>query len=191
VVEVPGLSERPEDIEAYLRRPGQGGGVWNALAPAARVRVLGHGWSGNFRELANFVSRLPASREPGSLDEESCAEALRLGSSKPLAGSAARVATPVSSTRQDALMEAAAAALACFEADFNKTPALWEDVKQYIENYLKPALFARVSGAEALVDHQDANLAVLATRIAADRGTVAKQLGRYFARFRGSLASAR
>jgi hypothetical protein len=56
-------------------------------------------------------------------------------------------------------------------------------VKDLIENYLKPLLFARLSGADRLASREAVELKAAAESVRADRGTAGKQLQRYFERF--------
>jgi len=81
VVEVPPLRDRLEDVMAYLETRTLGGelSALAALAPDAIDLVRRHGWQGNFRELANFVLRLPRCTAPASIDLAACRHALELG----------------------------------------------------------------------------------------------------------------
>jgi len=60
----------------------------------------------------------------------------------------------------------------------------WDDVKECIERYLKPLLFAEMTGAHSLTKREDAVIPALAGAIDADRGTAIKHLNRYFERFK-------
>jgi hypothetical protein len=71
-----------------------------------------------------------------------------------------------------------------FAADYGQGLRRWGDVKEYVERYLKPMLFAELSGASRLARREDAVIPALASEIDADRGTVLKQLQRYFERFK-------
>src|SRR5262249_16795905 len=77
-----------------------------------------------------------------------------------------------------------AAATSAYLEDHGHELRSWDDVKDYSENYLKPLLFAELSGASSLERREDAVLADLARTIVADRGTAQRQLLRYFERFR-------
>jgi hypothetical protein len=73
--------------------------------------------------------------------------------------------------------------------DHGHEPASWDEQKEWNEKYLKPLLFYQLSGAaEHPAPADDNALTSLASQIAgrvrADRGTAAKQLARYFERFR-------
>ena len=185
-VQVPPLSERPEDVTAYLQSRALGGGVaaLQALAPDAIALVASHAWRGNFRELQSFVARLPSDARPGSIDAATCREVLARVQVRPVCdtGPPAR-AIPRPSADLDGV---AAEALRCYRADnSDATPSRWEDVKSFLERYWKPLACARLTGADQLARIEDARISELSETIAADRGTVQKHLQRYFERFRG------
>src|SRR5262249_1511264 len=81
VVDVPPLRRRFEDIKALLSAlPIEGASsLWSPLSPEATELLRGHGWQGNFRELANFAARLPAASGEGSLGARACRQALEAG----------------------------------------------------------------------------------------------------------------
>jgi DNA-binding NtrC family response regulator len=183
VVHVPRLRERAEDIEAFLRvqlldkRVDQ----WSALDTEARRRVLDHDWDGNFRELAAFAMRMPREAAPESIDAGACQALLDDVALVP------RPAAPAAPLRQGGSLDVArlaGEAVRHFVSDYGHDLRCWDDVKECIERYLKPLLFAELSGASALERREDATIPSLADAIDADRGTVLKQLGRYFERFR-------
>ncbi len=183
VIDVPPLRSRPEDIEAYLRLPRGAAAVdvFTALDASARRLVFSHSWDGNFRELSAFAARLPVPSRPESIDERTCAQALD-GLS---AGSRSAPALARSeSTGVVDLAELASAALGGFREDYERELSTWDDVKDCLERYLKPLLFARMTGADRLQSREQAAVPTLAQAIDADRGTVLKQLARYFDRFR-------
>ena len=184
VVHVPRLRDRPEDIEGFLRvqlldkRVDQ----WSALGADARRRVLDHDWDGNFRELAAFAMRMPREAAPESIDAGVCQALLDDVALVP------RPAAPASPPRQGGALDVArlaGEAVRHFVTDYGHDLRCWDDVKECIERYLKPLLFAELSGASTLERREDATIPSLADAIDADRGTVLKQLGRYFERFRG------
>jgi transcriptional regulator of acetoin/glycerol metabolism len=184
VIDVPPLRSRPEDIEAYLRLPRAGAvvDVFTALDASARRLVLSHAWSGNFRELAAFAARLPAAAAPDTIGERDCTQALdSLSVAAPR--SAAMVANGGTTDAID-LPALASAALSGFREDYERELSTWDDVKDCLERYLKPLMFARMTGAERLERREQAAVSALAEAIDADRGTVLKQLARYFDRFR-------
>ena len=183
VVEVPPLRERPDDVEAYLRLPRPGGGlsVYDAATPAARQLLLDHAWPGNFRELRSFVDRMPTTSRPESIDTDSVTSLLRAGSSAqptppPLAQKRGPMPPPTD------LARIAGIAAEAFRADAGHEVSGWDDVKQYVESYLKPLIFAALSGVAQGVG-ADADIASLAHLIDADRGTVRKHLARFLERF--------
>lgn len=74
-------------------------------------------------------------------------------------------------------------AVAAFAEDMDKpVPETWDDVKAYVEKYLKPLIFAHLSGAtrdpESVKD-----VRALADAVESDRGTAQKQVERYLERF--------
>ncbi len=172
LVEVAPLEERPEDVRALLEarvtRPGVP--ALETLEPEALEVVLGHRWPGNFRELESFVVRLDGSR----VNAAQCRELLARGTPGGLVEPAARAPAP-SEVAWGAALERAVAA---FAEDCGHGPASWDDVKELVEKYLKPLLFARLTGAQAGSD-----VKALAQRSGADRGTVGKQLQRFVERF--------
>jgi DNA-binding NtrC family response regulator len=188
VVTVPPLRERPEDIEGYLRlrRFLNGMSAHRAMQRDALERVLSHPWRGNFRELASFVDQLPEVAGEGELREGDCAAILRdlsLGEPGSPAASPPAAAAPASEVAASDLAQLAQVALEAFRTDASHDLERWGDVTQYLERYLKPLLFAEVSGAAGLERREHADVPSLAQRIDADRGTVNKQLGRFFERF--------
>jgi DNA-binding NtrC family response regulator len=181
VVDVPPLRDRREDIEAYLktRRLDRDVDAWLALSSEAQARVLAHPWSGNFRELGTFVARLPAAgAAPGAIDDRACAQAL--SGLSPVAAAPARAAVEAPSD----LASVARRAMESFHEDYGHDLARWDDVKECLERYLKPLLFAQLTKVTDLAHKEDAEIGPLAQAIDADRGTVVKQLTRYFERFR-------
>jgi DNA-binding NtrC family response regulator len=196
VIEVPPLSQRREDLEAFLQlaRLPSGVSVMQALTARARERLWGHHWPGNFRELGSFVAQLPRLARPESIDEAACDAVLRQVSHAPI-GAPARTpspTTPVPGTSAATattgtplpLAELAEQALQAFLQDLDHGIGCWDDVKQYLERYLKPLLFARLSGADGLDPSAAIDIGSMAGAIDADRGTVKKQLERFVERFR-------
>jgi DNA-binding NtrC family response regulator len=180
VVEVPPLNRRREDVTAYLKSRSLSPGLsaHQALAPAALAMVMGHDWAGNFRELANFVERLPSAKDVASIDAKTCRDALDAGALVPTRPAT----TPV--TAEPGWAELAIHAADAFRSDFNVTaPATWDDVKDYIEKYFKPLLFATLSGAAESPGRAELDIAAVAAVLDADRGTAIKHVNRYFERF--------
>jgi DNA-binding NtrC family response regulator len=195
VIEVAPLSQRREDLEACLQlaRLPSGVSVMEALTPAARERLLAHPWRGNFRELGSFVAQLARDARPDSIGEAACDAVLRQVSHAPLMPSPrppAPAATPVPATTAGGaaallpLAELAELAREAFVSDYEHGVACWDDVKQYLERYLKPLLFATLSGADRLDAAAAVDIGAMAEAIDADRGTVKKQLERFVERFR-------
>ncbi len=186
VVEVPALTDRWDDVVAYLESVPLLSGrhsMREALTEGAMDLLRSHGWEGNFRELTNFAQRLPRDAEPGSIDSATCARALERGALR-----RGHKPTPVSESPRADWAELVTQAIQGFVEDHGYEPGTWDDQKEWNEKYLKPLLFFRMCGAPALKPPVDdgAIAAVVpqaATRVSADRGTAAKQLARYFERF--------
>ena len=53
-------------------------------------------------------------------------------------------------------------------------------MKDFAENYLKPAMFAELSSSMQSVCFEDIDIRGAANNVGSDRGTAAKQLRRYF-----------
>jgi hypothetical protein len=178
VVEVAPLRERLEDLEAYLKtRPyDELRSVFDALSPDARQQLREYEWQGNFRELANFVDRL--SRRPGPIDAGTCRTALAQGALTPLPP-----ATPTARRSADApidwLQLATTAAAAFTKETAIDQPRTLDEIKLYYERFLKPLLFAEVSGAARVRSRDELDLRSLAELMGADRATVVKQWERY------------
>jgi DNA-binding NtrC family response regulator len=186
-VEVPPLRARWDDVSAYLEsvRTEDGGcSLRDAMSPEAVELLRTHPWEGNFRELRGFVERLSGGGGPGHIDLAACRRALERGALRrmssppgPLSAAPADWATIVSRAVQ------------AFVEDHGREPNSWDDQKEWNEKYLKPLLFFHLSGAAAHPppvddDALSSMAAKTAARVQADRGTAAKQLARYFERFR-------
>ena len=189
VVRVPPLRERREDIIAYLqsrRMPG-GSSAYEALTPAALQLVLDDVWPGNFRDLENFVERLPAAPSPRSVDEQTCAAALEEGRGTNAAG---RKVPPIMAqlpeTTDGSWAEIAAQAAAAFAKDYGLRPGLWGQIPIFTEKYLKPVFLAQACGLSHIDEvSKTLNLSELARRMnIADGTTIKLQLQRYIDRFR-------
>ena len=183
VVHVPALRDRPDDIEAYLRSQllDQRIDQWTALDGDARRLVLGHDWAGNFRELAAFAMRVPREAGPEAIRAADCRALLDDVALAPRPAAAA--VRPAADDGLD-IARLARDAVGQFAVDHGHDLCRWDDVKECIERYLKPLVFAELSGARALDRREDAAIPALADAIDADRGTALKQLNRYFERFR-------
>lgn len=189
VVRVPPLRERPEDIGAFLHSRtlfGTGLRVAEALSAPARELVLRDPLPGNFRDLENFIERLPAVTQPDSIDEATCAAALSEGrgesSKRSLQAEAAEPRAGSSSSFQDI----SALASAAFVKDHGEKPQSWTQMQLFTEKYLKPVFVAYACGLENADEiGRGLNLSGLARRLnIADGTTVKLHLLRYFERFR-------
>jgi len=188
VVEVAPLHERFEDVLAYLRGRSLGGGlsVLEALAPEAIEVLRRHRWDGNFRELGNFVERLPVAARPREIDEERCRRALHCGAIRTTPRVDDEPRRPhANRERWVAWCETALQAFAADHVD--GLPATWDEVQELLEKYLKPLLMVRLGLADEPVPRDRDALPRVARRLAeivrADRGTALKQLTRFVERF--------
>ncbi|CAN5925589.1 hypothetical protein BH11MYX4_BH11MYX4_06470 [soil metagenome] len=182
VVEVPALRDRPEDITAYLasREIAKGRSLLDALAPGTLEVLEKHEWEGNFRELVNFAERSIAAAARAPITPEAAIVALREGSLQPLRGSPVRSELPPA----DDFLTLVQRARDAFEEDHaGESPRTWDQIKDLVENYLKPVLFAELSEASKSGTIEGVELRTAAERLRADRGTAVKQLRRYFDRF--------
>lgn len=190
VVRLPPLRERREDITAYLRTrtlPASSLRVYDALAPAALQRVLQDTWPGNFRDLENFVERLPAAMRPQSIELEECVAALREGrggpaKSEPDPEQDLRITAGPPGSWQDV----SAIATTAFVKDHGVQPRSWGQIQLYTEKYLKPVFVAHAVGLAHRDDvGKNLNYSELARRLnIADGTTVKMHLQRYVERFR-------
>jgi len=180
VVEVPPLFDRQEDIVAFLaRRPRGTATLFDALEPAARALVSEHDWPGNFRELNGFAERIALAVPHGSISVDHARRALAEGSLEPLKSSARASAGQL----PDTVATHAERASAGYLEDHGRRPLTWDEVKDFVENYLKPIMFAELSATSHLPNFDAVELREVADRMESDRGTAAKQLRRYFDRF--------
>jgi DNA-binding NtrC family response regulator len=184
VVAVPPLHERFEDIICYLRgrKFDDGRTLLDAFEDGALETLRQHSWDGNFRELINFATRAVPLARNRKLTIEQCEELLAEGAISPQRRASAPP-TPVRDENPDwsGIWTKAAAAFAEDHGDV--MPRSWDDVKDYIESYLKPLMFARLSGTEQLKSRSGLDLKEVSSRVDADRGTAAKQVQRYLDRF--------
>lgn len=187
VVEIAPLHQRPEDLRAYLAaRPHRGArNTWEALSAEAAAVVAAHRWDsrwgGNFRELENFAARLPDATGASSIDAETCRRAIEAGAIEPLPR-ASRPSTPPAEGWTERAVDAARTGALSYVEDHGGPPGDWNAVKDFIENHLKPILFAHLSGASRMSNLEEARRE--ASSLGADRATRARQLERYFDRFR-------
>jgi DNA-binding NtrC family response regulator len=190
VVRVPPLRERREDIIAYLRQttlPGTSLKVYDALTPPALQLVVADPWPGNFRDLANFVDRLPGTTWPQSIDKAACAAALRegrrTGSHEMVRG---EPEIPRPAQEGWSWQEVNEIAVSAFIKDHGAEPRSWGQVQLFTEKYLKPVFIARATGLAQLDElGKNINYSELARRLhIADGTTVKMHLQRYIDRFR-------
>ncbi len=176
VVEVRPLRERRDDVVAFLseqpRAEGAAGrSVWDVLDEGARRCCLEHPWRGNFRELAGFARRLPATGDV--VTEAAAREAIAEGALelRPAA---------VAPGGWDAL---AAEATALYRARTQQDePVRAAEFREYVEDLLKPLFFARALGMteiDALPDRPTPSFEEMARRMGCDASTIKAQLGRY------------
>ncbi|HEX3772769.1 MAG TPA: sigma 54-interacting transcriptional regulator [Polyangiaceae bacterium] len=185
IVDVPPLRLRWNDLLAYLDSVRQGSHSIRACLSTDALEVLrAHSWDGNFRELANFVRRLPRGASPGSIDAKTCQAALDRG-----ALNAGATPLPIFDAAAADWSSLMARSIAAFVDDHAREPSSWDDQKEWNEKYLKPLVFYHMSGADRLPAPADeSGLSILASRVAtrlqADRGTARTQLARYFQRYK-------
>lgn len=183
VVEVPPLRERPEDVAAFLRARQLGESreavsAWDALSAEAQALVRAHPWRGNFRELAAFARRLPEATAPGVISARVCLDALREGALDP---SAAPSVAPGADGWTDLLSRATSV----YQQKNNAAaPTRSAELKDYMEEILKPLFFARaleLESLEELPERPVPSFEELGRRLGCDGATVKNQLVRYVA----------
>jgi len=190
VVDVPPLRARWEDIETFLRATrleGPASSLFDALSSDALELLRGHAWEGNFRELTNWAERLPRQAASGGINVATCQRALESGSLRPV--TRASPPPPHASTPHADWAMLTLRAVRAFVEDHGREPANWDDQKEWNEKYFKPLIFFHLSGAaqQPVPVDEDALSSLAsrsATQVQADRGTAAKQLARYFERYR-------
>ncbi len=185
VVEVPSLRERPEDVSAYLasRSLGPSVSARDALALEAKAVLARHPWPGNFRELENFVARLPLGARAGSVDAATCRELLREGAVLPVEESD-DVAPAVAGAWARMMDEATRA----FREDHEGgDPGAYGELRDFFEAYLRPVYVAHAAGlAGATADAAALNHSAIARQLGiADGTTVRRCVERYLQRFTG------
>lgn len=82
VVLVPALADRPEDVRAFLQNRMLHGSKWSVaecLTEDALEHVLADPWPGNFRDVENFIDRLPRVNRTRSIDRAACVRAIHEG----------------------------------------------------------------------------------------------------------------
>ena len=200
VIAVPPQRERREDILANLHnRPVRNSNtrVADALTAEALERVLSDPWPGNFRDLDNFVERLPPISYSRGLDLATVEEALSEGRSpRRLTGSEVvqRESTKSRRRNSDSLTGTgdldwrllAVTAVEAFVEDHGVNEASWGQLQEFIEKYLKPVFVAHASDLRKIDElGKTLNYSALARRLnIADGSTIKMHLGRYIERFR-------
>ena len=190
VVRIPPLRERKEDILAFLRTHTLRGGqirALDALSRGALERVMSDPWPGNFRDLENFVERLPPIPFPGSITEQICESALREGrGAEPQQSRSQRHSSSDVMNPGGDWTEIATTAFSAFEADNGSPPRNWGQLQTYMEKYLKPVFVANSCGLTDISElNKSINYSELARRLnIADGTTVKMHLGRFLERFR-------
>jgi DNA-binding NtrC family response regulator len=180
IVDVPPLRERFADVEAYLKSQTLGSvSALDALQAPALELLRRHEWRGNFRELVNLVRRLPRPCETGSLGLEMMSRTLAAGTLSPVR-SASIPAGEGDVVHEDWFTWLTASATAFQNGAEHASPAQWGDVTTFIEQYLKPWMLAHLAGVQSARALDDVSVGKLAEQVSADRGTVVKQLRRYF-----------
>lgn len=187
VVHIPALKERTEDLIAILRTRrvrGSSVSIFDAMTPSAKARVLRETWPGNFRDLDNFLQRLPLAVRESSLDLPIIERALSEGKT-PLVTEIAEVEpmpSPLSQRRLRVLPLDAAGwaevlreATQAFLADNDGPPRGWGQIYAFTERYLKPQFVARSTGLWR--SHQlpeMMNYSLLARQLGVSDGTTVK-----------------
>lgn len=197
VVLVPPLRQRREDILAFLKNRMLRGGqirASDALTPGALQLVLQDPWPGNFRDLENFVERLPPLAQPRSLDEAICAGALAEGrgmARHAVNSGAFRTVSAAPSVPESHWADVCTRANQAFEEDHGGPPTNWGQIQLYNDKYLKPVFIATACGLSELNElSKNVNYSELARRLnIADGTTVKMHLSRYIERFRKPAAA--
>ena len=193
VVSVPPLRERAEDVVAFLRsyRVPSGRPLLDALGPGALATLTAHEWQGNFRELVNFCERSAPLAARGEVSASMTQALLQEGALRPSplpppprAAASSRNPGGAPGDDDDLLVSCVTRARAAYVEDrAGEAPRSWDEVKDYVENYVKPILFAELSRTSDLERLEDVDLRAASDRVRADRGTASKQLRRFFDRF--------
>ena len=175
VVDIPPLRQRFADVTAYLQTQLLGEvSAYDALTADAVELLRNHGWHGNFRELVHLVHRLPNPIAAGSLEAPHLRNILEAGAVEPI--------RPIS-PHKDMLgswADCVRSCLATFADARMPEPSSWADVVGFVEQYLKPYALVHLAGVANATGLDVIAPARVAERVKADRGTVIKQLRRYF-----------
>lgn len=208
VLLVPPLRERREDISAYLcsrTLPASDRTVAECLSPTALQLVLEDEWPGNFRDLENFIDRLPPAAHYGSLSAELCLRLLHEGRVRVVPTTDSRTAVKslvrsetsrhmayfmvnedeVQSNRELDWRQLIDEALEAFLVDHGEETAGWDQLHRFINQYLKPSY---IGHSAELLEMQTTGPSVNYSALArvlhvADGKTVKTHLGRFAERF--------
>ena len=177
---------------AYLKVRALRGGLikaYDALSPTALRLVLNDPWRGNFRDLENFVERLPAFATPGSLNDQACIAALSEGRGPEVPLSRPPIIRPEQNPAS--WHEIIGSAFSAFEEDNGAAPKTWGQLQYFTEKYLKPVFVATSSDLHELNElSRNVNCSEIARRLDIGDGTTVKlHLIRYLERFRKRPAS--
>jgi len=206
VIRVPPLRERSEDVLAFLQLKALRGStlrVVDALSPSALRVVLSDPLPGNFRDLENFVDRLPLVHRQGEIDVATVEAALAEGRGQTVSGPIFAPDVPLSIRDSGRFRRArqqekpldnrsidwegmAASAIAAFLADHGDSVASWGELQALVEKYLKPVFVAHTSDLGSIDEvSKSINYSALARKLnIADGSTVKMHLTRYVERFR-------
>jgi DNA-binding NtrC family response regulator len=178
IIEVPSLRERFTDAIAYLSSQQLAGcSALDALQAPALEQLRQHAWPGNFRELVNLVQRLPRSSTTGSIDVEAVRRILNAGA---LVVSD-RIPTIADESPDGDWLEWVREAAAAFCASQGGDgPQTWSDMTTFIEQYLKPYALVHMAGVAGAEGPNAVAVSKVADTVKADRGTVIKQVRRFF-----------
>ena len=159
----------------------------DALSPEALDVVLAHPWPGNFRELENFVARLPAVRRPGTIFPATCHAALAEGAAQslppPVAGPWESDPSPLEKSTWD---EAVSRASSAWREDHDgAAPVTLGSLKDWLDGYLKPVLAAQIAGIDKPSTLASGiNYSALGRQMdVGDGSTVKRWIDRYLSRF--------
>jgi DNA-binding NtrC family response regulator len=179
VIEVPALRDRFSDATAYLAtQPAGSVSVLEALQPEALELLRHHTWPGNFRELVNLVVRLSPASGPRTIDGEAVRRALAVGA---LVMPPELAPPPRTSDDGREWMSWLLASARAFDASNDgRGPSTWSEMTSFIEQFLKPFGLVHMAHVADAADVDAVTVSRVADDIKADRGTVVKQLRRYF-----------
>ncbi len=178
VIEVPSLRERFEDAVAYFASQQIGSTTASDMLQPAALEVLRHHpWPGNFRELVNLVKRLPRDAPAGSIDVDAVRRLLGAGALRSTAMPPVNVEAQPTGDWLAWLRESANAYCA---KHGDRGPTTWGEMTVFIEQYLKPYALVHMAGVADADNLDTVAIPRIADAVKADRGTVIKQLRRYF-----------